>query len=110
MLDGIGDEFHRQATAEIGIRRNAAQDGAIDQVPAQPAAQDDAKGHPHHQVADIVLGGGRLAVERRRGPKPLAAEQQDDPPPAQQQARDIGQGVPADGERPQMSRMGSKWG
>ena len=67
--DGIGEEPHRQPVAEGGIvGRDAAQDGAIDQHPAQPSAQDDAEGGPHHQVADLVLGGGRLAVEGRTAP------------------------------------------
>ena len=33
-----------------------------------------------------------------------------DHPPAEQQARDIGQRIPADRQRPQMNQTGSMWG
>ena len=45
-LDGVADKRHRHAAAEIGIGRDAAQDGAIDEVPAQPTPQDDSESRP----------------------------------------------------------------
>ena len=50
------------------LGRHAAQDGAVEQVPAQPPAQDHAQDAPGHQVADLVGGGGGRAVEGRARP------------------------------------------
>ena len=113
------DELMGLVTKAIGRPRQKSASGetlhrmrAVDQVPAQPPAEDDAERRPDHQVADLVFGGGRLAVEgRSRSTASCGASMRTDAPPAQQQAGDIGQRVPADRQRPQIcSSTGSIWG
>ena len=108
---GLVTKAQRQAAAEIGVRRNAAQDDAIDQVPAQPAAQDDAERRPDHQVADLVLGGRRLAVEGRVATATCWRRHPHHRPPAQQQRRRY-RPAHTSGWRsgPRCSSTGSIWG
>ena len=77
-------------------------DGAVEEHVAQPAADDDAEGDPQDQVVDL------RRRDRRRPARPelRVADQADGVAPAQQDAGDIGQGVPADRERPDLDQDG----
>ena len=92
------------------MRRQRCTEHAVDQHPAQPSAEDDAEGGPNHQIADLILGGGRLAVEGRIGPQLVRPQQPQHMPPAQQQPGDIGQGVPADRDRPKIASAPDRYG
>ena len=66
----------------------------VEQHIAQPAAQDDAERRPQQEVVDLV---------RRQDLGRLLADPAHDLP-ADDQARDIGQRIPADGERPELDQ------
>ena len=102
-FDRIGEESIRKPAAEIGMRRHAAENGAVEHIPADPAADDDAECGPHHEIADVVCGGGRFSVERWIFPQRAILQRPENDPPAEQDADDVGNCVPADRYRSQMN-------
>ena len=77
-----------------GERVGEVEAGLVEQHVAQPAAQDDAQRRPQQEVVDLL---------RRQELGRLFA----DPPhdlPADDQSGDVGQRVPADGERPELDQ------
>ena len=101
--DDGGDDDAQKAAVERHAAFPQGQDGErvrevearlVEQHVAQPAAQDDAQRRPQQEVVDL---GRRHHLGR------LLAQPADDLP-ADDQARDIGQRIPADGERPELDQ------
>ncbi len=61
------------------------------------ATQDDADRHPQHEVIEVGHRHRRLAA-----PQFCRADKQPRVSPADQDAEDIGEGIPADGERSEL--------
>ena len=66
----------------------------VEQHVAGAAAEDDAERHPQHEIVEVDDGHRRLAA-----PQLFGADQGAGIDPAEQDAGDIGERVPADGER-----------
>src|SRR5262249_55939630 len=63
------------------------------------ATQDDADCHPQHEIIEVVHRHGCLAT-----PQFCRAEEEPRITPADEDAEDIGEGVPADGEGPELDQ------
>ncbi|MNE63417.1 hypothetical protein D3C80_1587650 [compost metagenome] len=83
------------ACEQLGEHRRLVEEGV-----AEAPAQDDAERDPQHQIVQLRSRDRRLA----RRPQPLRLGQTRGVPPAQHDPGDIGQGVPADGQGPQMDQ------
>src|SRR5262249_16931796 len=77
----------------------------VEQDIADPAPEDDAEGHPQHEV--VVVGDGH---GHRRAPEPLAPDDRACIEPTQQDTDDVGESIPADRERPETDEHGVEGG
>src|SRR5215831_15254795 len=77
----------------------------VEQHVADPPPEDDAERHPQHEV--VVVGDGH---GYRRAPEPLAPDDRARKEPTQQDADDVGESIPADGDRPEADEHGVESG
>src|SRR5438034_6815783 len=68
----------------------------VKQHVADAPAQDNAERHPQHEIVIIADGHGY-----RRGPELLTPDDRARIEPAQEYADDVGERIPADGDRPE---------
>src|ERR1700704_3256648 len=73
----------------------------VDQHIADASAEDDAERHPEDEV--VVVGDGEW---RRPTPERIAADDRARIEPAQKDTDDIGERIPADGDRPEADQHG----
>ncbi len=87
----------RARRSPAGSRRSGE---IVEQHVADAPAEDDADGAPDDEIVDV----GGLHRRPGRPPDRLVADQRLGVPPAEEDADDIGQRIPADGERPDLDQ------
>ena len=73
----------------------------VEQNVADASAENDAKCHPKDEIVEVGHRHGRFAAPQFAG-----ADEDAGVTPAEQNAEDVGEGVPADGERAEMHQDG----